>query len=95
MTSFLENKILIYIIPFFLGLVTSYSLPPFSFVFINFITFPILFILLVSNYKTKCMFYITAKWSGPSTNIPNIIVQIFTEAFGKKGMEKIFKYSYQ
>ena len=50
MTSFLENKILIYVIPFFLGLVTSYSLPPFSFVFINFITFPILLILLVSNY---------------------------------------------
>ena len=51
MTSFLENKILIYVIPFFLGLVTSYSLPPFSFVFINFITFPILLILLVSNYQ--------------------------------------------
>ena len=51
MTSFLENKILIYIIPFFLGLVTSYSLPPFSFVFINFVTFPILLLFLVSNYQ--------------------------------------------
>ena len=51
MTSLLENKILIYVISFFLGLVTSYSLPPFSFVFINFITFPILLLFLVSNYQ--------------------------------------------
>ena len=51
MTSLLENKILIYVIPFFLGLVTSYSLPPFSFVFINFITFPLLLLFLVSNYQ--------------------------------------------
>ena len=51
MTSLLENKILIYAISFFIGLVTSYSLPPFSFVFINFITFPILLLLLVFNYQ--------------------------------------------
>ena len=51
MTSLLQNKILIYAISFFIGLVTSYSLPPFSFVFINFITFPILLLLLVFNYQ--------------------------------------------
>ena len=51
MTSLLENKILIYVIPFFIGLITSYSLPPFSFFFINFITFPILLLFLVSNYQ--------------------------------------------
>ena len=51
MTSLLENKILIYVIPFFIGLITSYSLPPFSFFFINFITFPILLLYLVSNYQ--------------------------------------------
>jgi len=51
LTLFLQNKILIYIIPFILGLITSFSLPPYSFFFINFITFPLLLISLISNYK--------------------------------------------
>ena len=51
MTSLIDNKKLIYIIPFFIGLITSYSLPPFSFLFINFITFPILLFYLISNYE--------------------------------------------
>jgi len=51
LTSLIQNKILIYIIPFIIGLLTSYSLPPYSFFFINFITFPILFFYLLSNYK--------------------------------------------
>ena len=51
MTLFLQNKILTYIIPLILGLITSFSLPPYSFFFINFITFPLLLIFLISNYK--------------------------------------------
>ena len=51
MTLLLQNKILIYIIPFILGLISSFSLPPYSFFFINFITFPLLLIYLISNYK--------------------------------------------
>ena len=51
MTLFLQNKILIFIIPFFLGLVSSFSLPPYSFFFINFITLPLLLIYLISKYK--------------------------------------------
>ena len=51
MTLLLQNKILIYIIPFLLGLITSYSLPPYSFFFINFITFPLLLLHLLSNYS--------------------------------------------
>ena len=51
MTLLSQNKILIYIIPFTLGLVTSFSLPPYSFFFINFITFPLLLIYLITNYK--------------------------------------------
>ena len=51
MTSLIQNKILIYIIPFLIGLFTSYSLPPYSFFFINFITFPLLFYYLLSNYQ--------------------------------------------
>ena len=51
MTLLLQNKILIYIIPLILGLISSFSLPPYSFFFINFITFPFLLIYLISNYK--------------------------------------------
>ena len=50
MTSLIQNKILIYIIPFIIGLLTSYSFPPYSFFFINFITFPILFFYFLSNH---------------------------------------------
>ena len=52
MTLLLQNKILIYIIPFLLGLITSYSLPPYSLFFINFITFPLLLLYLLSNHST-------------------------------------------
>ena len=51
MTLFIEKKILVYIIPFIIGLITTYSLPPYSFLFINFISFPILFFYLLSNYN--------------------------------------------
>jgi len=51
LTLLLQKKIFIYIIPFILGLVTSFSLPPYSLVFINFITFPLLLIYLITNYK--------------------------------------------
>jgi len=50
LTSLIQNKILIYIIPFIIGLLTSYSLPPYSLFFINFITFPLLFYYLLSNH---------------------------------------------
>ena len=51
MSSLIENKISILIIPFIIGLITSYSLPPYSFFFINFFTFPALFIYFLSNYQ--------------------------------------------
>ena len=49
MTSLIQNKILIYIIPFIIGLITSFSLPPYGFFFINFISFPLLFFFLLIN----------------------------------------------
>ena len=49
MKSILTHKLLIYIIPFLLGLFTSFSLPPYNFLIINFITFPILLLLLIYN----------------------------------------------
>ena len=49
MTLLKRNKILLYIIPFLIGLISSYSLPPYSFFYINFFTFPILLLYLISN----------------------------------------------
>jgi len=49
--SILTHKFLIYVIPFLLGLFTSFSLPPYNFLIINFITFPILLFFLTYNYK--------------------------------------------
>ena len=51
MKILLQNKIQIYILPFILGTITSFSLPPYSFFFINFITLPLLLIFFISNYK--------------------------------------------
>ena len=51
MTLLIQNKILIYIIPIIVGVLTSYSLPPYSFFFLNFITFPLLFFCFLSNYQ--------------------------------------------
>ena len=51
MTLILQNKIFIYIIPFFIGLISSFSLPPYSFFFINFITFPILLLYFIFNHR--------------------------------------------
>ena len=51
MTLLLQNKISTFIIPFLLGLITSFSLPPYSFFFINFITFPLFLIFFILNHK--------------------------------------------
>ena len=51
MTLLLKNKVFIFIVPFALGLITSFSLPPYSFFFLNFITLPLLLVFFISNYK--------------------------------------------
>jgi len=47
----LNKKIIIYIIPFVLGSISSFSLPPYNLVFLNFITFPLLFLFFLKNYN--------------------------------------------
>ena len=49
MTFNIKNKIVFNLIPFFIGIIISFSLPPYNYLFINFIFFPILFIFFVSN----------------------------------------------
>ena len=51
MKSILTHKYLILLISFFLGVFTSFSLPPYNFLIINFITFPFLLFLLIYNFE--------------------------------------------
>ena len=51
MTSLINNKLIVFITPFIIGIITSYSLPPYSFFFINFITLPILYFFFLLNYS--------------------------------------------
>ncbi len=53
MTLVFNNKILINVIPFFLGLISSFGLPPYNLVLINFITFPIFLLHLINNSKSR------------------------------------------
>ncbi len=46
-----NNKLLFYTIPFLLGVMSSFSLPPYNIFFFNFITFPFFLIFFLNNYK--------------------------------------------
>ncbi len=52
MSSILENKAYLFLICLLLGILTSFSLPPYNLVFINFLTLPVLLYILV-NYVNK------------------------------------------
>ena len=49
MSKFIDNKHLVFIFLFVLGVLSSFSLPPYNFFFINFFTFPLLFYFLVKH----------------------------------------------
>ena len=48
----LRNKTYVYLICLFLGILTSFSLPPYNLIFINFLTLPTLLYILI-NYANK------------------------------------------
>jgi len=50
LTLKIKNKIILNIIPFFIGTLISFSLPPYNYLIVNFIFFPILFIFFVANF---------------------------------------------
>ena len=52
MKSILENKVYLFLICLLLGILTSFSLPPYNLFFINFLTLPVLLHILV-NYIDK------------------------------------------
>ena len=51
MTIKLKYKYIISLVPFFLGVITSFSLPPYNYLILNFITFPTLLFFFINNYK--------------------------------------------
>ena len=59
----LSKRHLIYNIPFFLGFISSFSLPPYNLLVINFIVFPALFFFLISNYKKSKWISFVIGWS--------------------------------
>ena len=62
MAQILNNKFFITIILFFLGFLSSFSLPPYNFFFINFFTFPILFYILVINISRNLLNNFLVGW---------------------------------
>ena len=55
MKHIIKNNLVIFgFLPFIIGLITSFSLPPYNLILINFITFPILlFIVFALKQKKK------------------------------------------
>ena len=49
MKTILKEKLLFFVIILILGMLTSFSLPPYNFFLINFVTIPALFVLLIKQ----------------------------------------------
>ena len=61
MKQIIKNHLVFFwLLPFVIGLITSFSLPPYNFIFINFITFPILLFIVfeLRKYEKKLTFFI-------------------------------------
>jgi len=63
LTLILNKKIYIYSIPFVLGIITSFSLPPYNFLIINFFTFPTLLFFFLLNYQKSLWTSFLIGWS--------------------------------
>ncbi len=61
MNSILQNKAFLFLICFLLGILTSFSLPPYNLVFVNFLTLPALLYILV-NFVDKKTFSFFVGW---------------------------------
>ena len=49
----INQNIYFFLLPFLLGVTTSFSLPPYNFLILNFITFPLFLFLLIEVQKKK------------------------------------------
>ena len=57
------SKIIIYIAPFVLGSISSFSLPPYNLIFLNFVTFPLLYLFFIKNYSSSKFLAFSIGWS--------------------------------
>ena len=62
MSQILKNKFTIVITLIFLGVFSSFSLPPYNYFFINFFTFPFLFYILVFNLNNNLINNFLTGW---------------------------------
>ena len=65
MKKIIKNFFVIYwLLPFFLGVFSSFSLPPYNFVLINFITFPLLLFIIfeLKKEKKKLLYFFQIGW---------------------------------
>ena len=54
----INSKFLFCLIPFFLGILSSFSLPPYNLFILNFLTFPIFFIFFYKKLKKKIISFL-------------------------------------
>jgi hypothetical protein len=47
----------------------------------------------LTDFKDRCLFHISAYWSGPHSEIPGPILKLFLEAIVKMGLENLFRVS--
>ena len=69
MTIHFKNKyknllIFNFAIIFFLGILSSFSLPPYNFFFLNFITFPLLYLIIKKYNNNKIKIFFLGWWFG-------------------------------
>ena len=58
MKKVIKNHLFLFsLLPFFLGIFTSFSLPPYNFILINFITFPMLLFIIFKLKESKKKIY--------------------------------------
>ncbi len=72
MKSILKTKAYLYSLILFLGIITSFSLPPYNFFFINFLTLPILLHILINYINQKLSFFLTGWIFGIGYFISNL-----------------------
>jgi hypothetical protein len=47
----------------------------------------------LNDYNNKCLFHVTASWSGAYSDIPSPILKLFLEVIIQSGMENLFRVS--
>ena len=62
MINFIKKIFILFIIPISIGIASSFSLPPYDLFFINFFTYPILYLFFVSIQKSKKLFSFIFGW---------------------------------